>query len=378
MGEEHGAATAIHKIHAWEHANAAARTGESVTAEDIGKISWQQDTDIFYVLKDTAPTWVELTGGAFQGDTGDQGDTGAAGPQGDTGIQGDTGSQGIKGDTGAQGDTGDQGIQGDTGGGVKGDTGDKGDTGVAGIDGFYPNRKLIMSYDFNTTTTGPPSSGEVRFNNSDPWSAETIWIHGTDRNGADQTYLLDFFKPGDVIWFESEVDSDYCGFYVRHISFASGYYTLTTYSRDVSGTFGSGEDIRFVFLMTYPTPDSSRERINIATHADGTWYDITGSGFYAETDMTILISAIIVGHSDDATGATWAYRVFNWLRDDGGVRTSGTSSVTVITEYDSAYDVRLYNTGGAVTRAQVRRSGGTDYDIDWSVTARYAMWEAPY
>ena len=106
----HEEQTEIHKISRWEHADASARTGETVNAGDLGKISWQQDTDELFLLSDTGPTWTKI-----------QGDTGTVGPQGDTGVtgaKGDTGSDGPQGDTGvtgAKGDTGSDGPQGDTG-----------------------------------------------------------------------------------------------------------------------------------------------------------------------------------------------------------------------------------------------------------------------
>ena len=121
MTNLHSTQTVIHRVHEWEHANAAARTGETVTSDDIGKISWQQDTDVFYVLGDTGPDWLGLSGGT--------------GTQGDTGIQGDTGADStVQGDTGDQGDTGaDSTVQGDTG--IQGDTGDQGDTGIGNTSG---------------------------------------------------------------------------------------------------------------------------------------------------------------------------------------------------------------------------------------------------
>lgn len=128
MANRHEDQTDVHRAHRWEHANSGARTAQSVSSGDLGKISWQQDDDTFWLLSDTGPSWT-LFG---QGDSGDKGDTGTAGAQGGTGDQGDTGVTGAQGDTGAdstvKGDTGDQGDQGDTG--DVGAQGDKGDTGA--------------------------------------------------------------------------------------------------------------------------------------------------------------------------------------------------------------------------------------------------------
>lgn len=83
----HEGQTENHPIHRWKHADAAARAAQEVDADDLGKISWQEDTDVLYLLGDTGPDWIGLSG-----DTGTQGDTGPTGPQGDTGEAGDTGA----------------------------------------------------------------------------------------------------------------------------------------------------------------------------------------------------------------------------------------------------------------------------------------------
>ena len=350
MGEEHGQATIIHRVHEWEHADVTARNAETVTADDIGKVSWQQDTDVFYVLGDTGPDWVYLSNPlGLQGDTGVVGDTGI---QGDTGVLGDTGDQGA---TGVQGDTG-----------VLGDTGDQGDTGFGTVE------KIELPYDFSTTVTAPPSSGEVRFNNASGLSVTVIWIHGTDRNSVDQTDLLDLYEPGDRIWVYSEVDGHYFDYEIHNISFGSGYYTLDVYNWWGDGALANGEDVKCVFNMTSPTKFNFRDRDNIPTHIDTVWYTILPY-MTVNLDETLIVSAIVSGHSDDATTATWAYHIFGWIRDDGGVITSGFNTPTAITEYDSAYDVQLGVTSNQL-RVQVRRNGGTNYNIDWSATAHFAVW----
>ncbi len=156
----------VHQVHRWEHANAAARTGETVVSGDLGKISWQTDTDVFYILTDTGPTW-DVFG---SGDTGPQGDTGVAGAQGDTGTagaKGDTGDQGDTGDgdTGVQGDTGDSGdtgIQGDTGPGV-GDTGTQGDTGVSVAGEIF----LPATSGWPSTTNGCADATKLEYTTND-------------------------------------------------------------------------------------------------------------------------------------------------------------------------------------------------------------------
>lgn len=53
-----------HPIHSWEVANNAALLAISVSATDIGKVAWQQDTDEFHILLDNvAPNWGKILTG---------------------------------------------------------------------------------------------------------------------------------------------------------------------------------------------------------------------------------------------------------------------------------------------------------------------------
>jgi hypothetical protein len=58
----------IHIIHNWTYADAAARTGASgFSSTDIGKIAKQTDTNSWWVLTATTPTWAEITSTAVVG-----------------------------------------------------------------------------------------------------------------------------------------------------------------------------------------------------------------------------------------------------------------------------------------------------------------------
>lgn len=62
----------IHRIPNWDVADETARDALVVTADDIGKVAWQQDDDTFWMLADdTGPTWVGLGGGGGGGGSGD-------------------------------------------------------------------------------------------------------------------------------------------------------------------------------------------------------------------------------------------------------------------------------------------------------------------
>lgn len=58
----HSEQTAIHRIHSFEYADAAARLAATGFDDvDIGKVSHQLDNNTFHILTTTIPTWVEIT-----------------------------------------------------------------------------------------------------------------------------------------------------------------------------------------------------------------------------------------------------------------------------------------------------------------------------
>ncbi len=111
--------------------------------------------------------------------TGDIGATGPTGPTGATGPTGVTGVAGVTGVTGARGWTG----------------------------GF------TASYLFSTTTTSPPSSGELRLNNASPASTTEIYVHETDRNSQSVVGFLNQVAAGDQLNVIRESDSAYFAMY---------------------------------------------------------------------------------------------------------------------------------------------------------------------
>lgn len=65
-----------------------------------------------------------------------------------------------------------------------------------------------LQYDLNTTTSSPPSSGEIRLNydpGNYPGTASTMWIHETDRLSSDQSAELDKLTVGSWINVRDEV-----------------------------------------------------------------------------------------------------------------------------------------------------------------------------
>jgi hypothetical protein len=335
MSNKHSEQTELHRIDNWQHANAAARTGEAVTSGDLGKVSWQQDDDTLYLLGDTGPTWINLSGDTgTQGDTGDPGDTGVAGPQGDTGVAG------AKGDTGADG--------------------------AAAADVF------AFPYDFNTTTTSPPSSGEIRFNNATYFDATVIWVHDTDRDAVDRDKAIDLLQVGDTLWIKAEGDNDQVLFEITETTDSGTYHTFGVIAIDDSGSFTNGEDITLVPAFTAPTAAVRlRDRLSQASHTDTTWYTVLTLGPYA--DSTFGLNIIVSGHSDDAATASWVYVFPAWVRNDGGTVTGGMGTLDNVNEYDAAYEAQAVASGSSLL-IQVRRNGGSDYAIEWAVTAQMASY----
>jgi hypothetical protein len=53
----------VHVSNAFTFANAAARNSASVVSADVGKIALESDTNRYYILINTTPTWTEITSG---------------------------------------------------------------------------------------------------------------------------------------------------------------------------------------------------------------------------------------------------------------------------------------------------------------------------
>lgn len=377
MSLKHSQATIIHRINRWEHANAAARTGETVTADDLGMISWQQDDDSTWLLADTGPTWVAFGAG---------GDTGV---QGDTGIQGDTGATGAQGDTGVAGAKGDTGDKGDTGAGTQGDTGIQGDTGADGGGGGY-----AFAYDFSTTITAPPTTGEIRFNNATIASVTTIWVHDTDRNSNDLDANLDQLVNGDAILISSEVDNDFASFDVTGNTDSGTYHTLTVTYVNASGGFANGEDISLA-----PAFQTGAQGDTGATGAKGDTGDqgdtgVTGAKGDTGADSTVQGDTGIQGDTgvkgdtgsgdqgdtgvkgDTGTGVSATGEIF--LTAAGGWPSTTNGCATNTKNEYGTNDVDLYSLdfdGGSIEYAQ----WSVWMPDDWNggtVTAEF-IWTAP-
>lgn len=223
-------------------------------------------------------------------------------------------------------------------------------------------------YEFDSSTSTSPGNGEVRLNHATPASVTSIYLDYTDREGNDQSYLITYMAIGDYILLKSEVDDDYLIYEIREVIFPGGYVEYVVQRIDESGgIFADGEPIT-ITQMHDQVSYATRDRVHRATHVDGTWYAVDFVWIGQIPDRTMGLDYIITGHSDDAATASWMYQVYCWGRNDGGVITGG-FTVTDITEYDAAYEARGYVSGVSLG-VQIRRVGGTDYDIYWAASGR--------
>jgi len=110
------------------------------------------------------------------------------------------GEQGPQGPTGATGPVGPQGPQGPTGA-------DSTVPGPPGPQGPPGGSTTTANYRFSTTTSAPPSSGQVRVNNVNQTLASIVWLSKTDSDNRDVTLLLALIKAGDAILIQETADS---------------------------------------------------------------------------------------------------------------------------------------------------------------------------
>ena len=223
----------------------------------------------------TGPTGSQGPTGASgtNGTNGSQGPTGAQGPTGSVGPTGSQGSQGIAGPTGPQGPTGNTGATGAGGptgpGGPTGSNGPTGpgatvavgivssnpygsgtsvtntgttsaayfnfslETGPTGATGGTGDRGGIK-YSYSSITSSPPTSGQIRFDNTTPSSVVSAYIHNSALSGTDiSSYIGQWANStsaikGQLLLYPSSGSSSIPAVWnITAITNNSTYYTLT-------------------------------------------------------------------------------------------------------------------------------------------------------
>jgi hypothetical protein len=109
-----------------------------------------------------------------------------------------------------------------------------------------------LLYAFSTTTTAPPASGGIRFNNATFASVTEIYIHETDSGANDQAIILDEIDNNDYVQVMA-ADSHWARFLVTNTADNGTYRTLTVTpqtSDSYSGIFTNAEAVYFNFSST--------------------------------------------------------------------------------------------------------------------------------
>lgn len=179
----------------------------------------------------------------------------------------------VRGATGATGPTG-----------ATGATGATGPTGPMGVPGG-----LTFRFDFNTSTTFPSSTAEVRFNNADPGSVTQINIHNFAKAGMEIVAALQTIVAGDIIVVYNEAASvtKYFAFQAGSagvvngdtMTFAGAVHSLA------GGSFGNGEDVAVAILVRGPEGSFS--------HSTLTYSATTNLDFVADDYRTISLTGNI-------------------------------------------------------------------------------------
>ncbi len=111
---------------------------------------------------------------------------------------------------------------------------------------------------------------------------------------------------------------------------------------------------------------------NIAVHTDTTWFSLFTDGASGQlliaSNEAWTVKVLVIGLTSGAA-ERWAYELNGMVVNDGGTTTVVSGTPTNISESDAAYDVQLVadDTNDAI-EVQVRRSGGSDFDINWRAT----------
>ena len=95
-------------------------------------------------------------------------------------------------------------------------------SGKNGADGFG------LLFVFNTTTTTPPSSGQLRFNNAAPGSVTAIYASETDRNTTNISSILNGLNAGSQLLITDDSDPTAWALYNLNSRTDSGTYSTLT------------------------------------------------------------------------------------------------------------------------------------------------------
>lgn len=219
-----------------------------------------------------------------------------------------------------------------------------GKNGADGTDGFG------LLFVFNTTTTTPPSSGQLRFNNAAPGSVTAIYASETDRNTTNISSILNGLNAGSQLLITDDSDPTAWAMYTLNSRTDSGTYSTlaVTYighfgtlsdnvvmsfaNKGAAGADGiTGFGLKYTFSATTTSPPNSGQvRLNNALPASAT------SIFIHETDrnsnnVASVLAALTVGSAimilDESDPTAYALYTISSNTDNGIDRTIGVTAI---------------------------------------------------
>ena len=199
--------------------------------------------------------------------------------------------------------------------GTDGTDGAPGAPGAPGADGVDPG----YLYNFETSTSAPPSAGAIRFNNANLAAATQAFISDTTRGGADiTTRLLELFDAArDVLStfiLTDPVTEAQASFSVTSAADSGAYITIglsghagaTSFSagaislqREIAGA--NGEDGAGTGNVNAPTGSPGVVAGEVAIYADATGTQLDSSGLKITTARAAAIEVVIDGNGSVLT-----------------------------------------------------------------------------
>jgi uncharacterized protein YdeI (BOF family) len=157
----------------------------------------------------------------------------------------------------------------------------------------------LQNYQFNATTSAPPASGTIRFNNATQASVTTIWFNYTTNDAAAvnlKTYFINRVKVGDTFYLQDKDDNSKWQLYQINAAFTDS----GTYATIPVTWLAGGSAITAARIIV------SREGASVASPIgeapnDGTTYARRSLGWVGIPKITVASSA----PASPATNDVW-------------------------------------------------------------------------